>query len=79
MEQNERCERFLPCAACRVCDPEQDSRGTGVCMVGTIHGQEEKQNHFQDQVQILAENAQVRYQDSQIGRGSNRDRRRKRE
>ena len=47
---------------------------TSICLVGTIHDEEEKLHPGKSQVQVLAKVTQVRDQDPQVSRGGKESR-----
>ena len=70
----EGCQGIISSSAGRVRHLQLHSRGTSICLVGTIHDEEEKSHPAKSQVQVLAKVTQVRDQDPQVCRGGKESR-----
>ena len=68
------CQGIISSSAGRVCHLQPHSRGTSICLVGTICDEEEKSHPGKSQVQGLAKVTQLRDQDPQVCRGGKESR-----
>ena len=70
----EGCQGIISSSAGRVHHLQPQCGGTSICLVGTIHDEEEKLHPGKSQVQVLAKVTQVRDQDPQVCRGGKESR-----